>query len=269
MALYQSGQVASADGFISDLNTFLAANGWTVDFFGLYSSHNRLHAHKGLFHVEIWYRDASSINIAGCTGYDSGSAPIAQPSVSATLYNYVIFSTANTYMFVSVAEGVYIFNYRSGYKGLIFLGSIVDKSSAWTDGLFISGMTAQATNNNPLTGVSGTGTLLYIDGAWKTVSAVASAGAVTGLNGAFSLNTKMPNPYNGGHLMVPIRVFERNATTASLLHPLGHFPSVRGILGGDVYVHGQEVPLGTDTWLATDDSAGYNNTIPSYMFKLA
>jgi hypothetical protein len=78
----------------------------------------------------------------------------------------------------------------------------------------------------------------------------------------------MPNAYNAGLLMLPIRIFQRDAPTAALLRPLGYFPSLRGIRGGKVYAFLEEVVIGSDTWLCYDDSMA-TSTEPTLMFKLA
>jgi hypothetical protein len=267
MAKYQAGAQSTVDDFISQLNTFLAANGWTIDFFGTYNSHNRLHAHKSTSHFEIWYYTASVVYVAGCTGYSAGQAPTAQPGVSPTPFFWAIYNTPNTYLFVSVDEGVYILTNTGGYKGMMFLGDITEKTSAWTGGQFISGQLSTG-NHLIISGTANSNASLFLNGSWTPIVASNAASGVTGLYGSFALSSKQPNAYNAGLLMLPIRIFQRDATTAALLRPLGYFPSLRGIRGGKVYAFLEEVVIGSDTWLFYDDSMA-TNTEPTLMFKLA
>lgn len=247
MALYQFYTFTSTDQLISDLNDFALANGWSVDFFGLYSSHNRLHIHKGSNHFEIWYSSSTVANINGCSAYSGGSAPASQPGASGTKALGSL-AAGVLYCFVSCGTSMYLGSTASSGAGSWAwapIGEVIDKLGSWTGGQLVSGKPANAViYNGTFDLTSGHAGQLFYNGSWTPNSSGVVAGAVAGSGGEFELLKCQPSTFNGGILPIKIKLWVRNATTPTLLYPIGYAPGIYRVNGGDIYSVGDIIPIG-------------------------
>ena len=82
---YEIGVIGASgsDDFILKAKTFLEANGWTITYFGLYNSHNRLHVSKGGVYFCLYWASTTTIYLVGHTEYNPALAPASQVGVSA------------------------------------------------------------------------------------------------------------------------------------------------------------------------------------------
>lgn len=242
MPAYELFAATTADLFIANIKAKAEAYGWTIDYFGTYSGHNRLHLHNSAgSHFEIWYAFATTINIRGCTGYTSTATPLEQPDTSGT----VTFDAASYWHFIVV--GKYSILMKSSLSSSYFVtqfGTIVDKIGAWSGGHFIS------TGSYPLDlwqGYASGMSQVFINAAWSTLTTT-NGGGVSGVWES-ELSTKMPFAYSGGILPVPMLLVQRDITTPANMHPIGYAPDVRCFRGGDVYEPLTPITIDGESWL--------------------
>lgn len=272
MAAYEFFTATTTDLFIANIKAKAEAYGWTIDFFGTYSGHNRLHLHNADgAHFEIWYSSSTSANIVGCTGYSSGSAPTAQPGVSGLGY----FQGTYPHFIVVGPHAIFIKVFIATYYQFMHFGAINDKIGTWTGGAFLSHTTSTSYTHS-LWGLSyGTSSLysqVLINGSWTTrdFSVAGTAGAVVAISGS-QLIGKMPHAYSGGILPIPLLLTLVNATTTSYRHPIGYAPDLRYFRPGDLYAQLEELVINGEKWVGVNqDEAGVTfANAPDILIRLA
>lgn len=273
MASYAVFTATTTNLFIQNVKTMAEANGWIIDFFGLYSSNNRLHLHNSEgSHFEIWYNSAVLVNIAACTGYDSALAPTSQPGVSGVGQ---IVGNLVTLVFVAPFSISLKTTNTSQYRNMQF-GTIVDKIGSWTGGTFFGTTTGQypgtASYNNSFWETSNSTVWqaqVLINGVWSTLASN-SAGGCVGICQS-ELYTRMPFAYSGGIIPCPILLVQKDVTTSTYLHPLGYAPDLRYFAGGNVYASMEEIVIDGDTWVAMSASElnGGVVAVPNILIRLA
>lgn len=264
MPYYQNYTLTTANQFLIDLAVFVAANGWTVDFDGVYNtSYRRLHFHQGEMHCDLYTAASGSTYKYHCTGYDAGSAPSAQPGVGAGGSMSLTTTNYPSYWLVSTVGAVWIaLGHSTGYHwGAIW--SQIDKLGTWPGGF------GSKTPSSPLLfadgcGVTGQGSQIYANGSWGTPS---GAGALSGSGGDVGLVTKQPVPCNSGIVLIPVLISSYYAADTTKRVPLGLAPGLYRAMGGDIYNSGDEIIIGDDTYLMLPSSTG-GVAAGAYLFKL-
>lgn len=268
MAAYAFFTATTTNLFIQNIKTMAEANGWIIDFFGLYGSNNRLHLHNSAgAHFEIWYSSATAVNIRGCTGYDSGAIPTAQPGVSGNC----TFGANGAHLIVIGPSAIYIKQVTSSKAQNIQFGSIIEKIGSWIGGTFISSTCGDLASYafSLWSSYSAFPSQVYINGAWSTLSSI-NAGGVYGVCES-ELYAKMPFSYSGGIVPVPMLLVRINPTTTSYRDPLGYAPDLRRFSGGDVYAQLEEILINGETWLCVNqgETGGTFASNPDVLIKLA
>lgn len=258
MARYQKYTVTTmtANQFVIELAAFVAANGWTIDFDGVYStSYRRLHFHQGAAHFEVVSNSALGMLMYGCTGYDAGQAPSLQPGVTAGK-SFAVLANTN-YWLISVQGAIYVcvLSTTSYYWAhwLCFF-TVQEKIGSWSDGFGLSaGANSSLFDSNwyssPAYGQ------IYLNGAW---SATVLANGIVGNIVTSDLATHVPNSYNAGLVPMPILLMLCPAADSSKRVPLGYAPGIYRTNGGNIYSVGEELVIGADTYLI----------VPSYYNKI-
>lgn len=250
---YLIKSLVSINDTLAELNTLLTRSGsaWTVDYFGSYNGNNRIHFHKDNAHFEFWYGGATTINMAGCTGYESGSAPGSQPGTSSTTYTWGD-GAGKDVAIIDVVDSVYIGLYRSdstwGWSAAFIVSS---KIGSWTGGHGISA----GRNLGLIISGGGSNQQLYINGSWT--SADPSNNCLTSTwtehypdNNFYStLAISQPCRYNGAIIPHPIVLFVTSADGILKL-PVGYAPGISRFLGGDVYSYSEIIPAAGKNFLA-------------------
>ncbi len=218
--VYETGVTADHHDVLAKANTFLAANGWTVDGYGADGSDGyRLHVHKGAIYfvlkstnlnpsTDITQHTAKHIYVCGATGYASGSAWNAQPGTSASVgcpivrdcggphvaYHFFLDTSLNTFFCtVEISAGVF----RHFGFGAAALQGVVAGNGAFVLADFrYYNQVPTYSYHSPMAGAQGTyGTsafyrgaiLLDVDaytGSWQAVTAATgSSPRVVGSNG--------------------------------------------------------------------------------------
>lgn len=284
MASTVSGYLTSIDVVVNACKTLAEQNGWTID---RHDAGTRVHFHKGVLHFEVYKYSATHLGLVGCSGYNSGSTPTAQPGASAATLGYILDyagpgADGMMPMFRLVATGtsIYIFpgvldysSYPINTRGMA-LGEITDKIGSWEGGQFVCGSYAGSSGSSqdfwlfsahPLN--SDTSFLLNIGGSWAPN---ASYGYAVGrYSDCWALRSKMPNLFNAGVLPVPLPLFVKNIANGSLLHPIGYAPGLRVLAGGDVYMDGDTIVIGADTYLLVQARQGAADKSVSYGIKIS
>ncbi len=269
MAAYELFAATTPDLAIANIKTKAEAYGWTIDFFGTYNSHNRLHLHNADgAHFELWWLSSLGFYIAACTGYSSGSAPTAQPGVSSSLQITGNYAT----LIVVCPSSIYLKIFKDGtLPQNIQFGMIEEKIGVWAGGVFISS-TCPASNSYAFSlwsTYSLYSSQVLINGIWST-PVTSNGGAVYGVCES-ELYTKMPFAYSGGILPAPLMLVQINPSTTTYRIPLGYAPDVRMFSGGSVYSSLEEITIDGETWLAINQSetGGTFLGIPDTLIRLA
>lgn len=267
MGAYAFFSATTTDLMIANIKTQAEGYGWTIDFFGTYNSHNRLHLHNtDGAHFDIWWGSTSAVYIVGCTGYSSGSAPTAQPGVSGTCTITSTFS----HLVVIGKHSIFIKMWGSGLVQVMQFGQMADKAGSWTGGCFISSTLSATALYSWALWVSSTNinSQILINGSWSALSSVAGGG-VRGIDSG--MVNLMPFSYSGGILPVPFMIVMMNPTTPGNLHPLGYAPDIRLFNGGTVYASLEEIAIDGDVWLAIKqmEGSGTNVGVPDMLIRLA
>lgn len=264
MSNYLTGNFVTANQILIDLSPLLTANGWIVDYDGVYStSYRRIHFHKGTAHFEIYSGSATYLYFYGCTGWSSGSAPTAQPGVSAGSKSQ--YGTAGYPYYVVVTPravfiGLPINSYLTIYWSTMFI--VESKIGNWSDGHGLSGA-----GNSGFMGSSWYGAptyaQIYCNGAW---SPTAVAGGLCGNHYAYDLVAKTPCYYNGAVIPFPIVLFVRDTVDTTKFRPIGYMPDFYKTRAGDLYTTGDTKVIGSDTyiWLPQNNEAVVSNTTGIY-----
>lgn len=245
MAQRASGTTSTISGLLAAIVTVCSADGWTIHL----NTASRVHISKNGYHYELYAGSSDTIYLVGCTGYDAGAIPTAQPGASsvATCPSMVYSPLITTYVVISTGTSLFCFLDRRAYIGGTFsLGVIQDKIGSWTGGQFVQGIGAFNSESLPwsLSGFYPSPTPIYINGSWTPNT---SWGHGTGVYDVCTLRSEMPCSYNAGVLLLPTPVFVKNVTDSSLLHPIGYVPDLYMVRGGDVYLVGDVVTFdGTD-----------------------
>ena len=255
MATLFSNSGTSYTTFISDLASFLVANGWTND---LVTS-SRIHTHKGGWHFELFYSTVY-FYVIGCTSYDSGQGSTTQPGTGPNTgaAANILGSTGGYYRFVSTPTTITIFTVNANYVATsrtISFGYGITPIGGWTGGGFYSA--GNGVNGYPpvYTVNSYASFSMYVNGAWTPL---ALAGGANGLLGTSStLYQKMPFIYNGGLLPIPITLFKRDVSVTSNFHPLGVAPDIRSISGGSIYLDLDTLTYNGQTWTCLNSLVPY------------
>lgn len=267
MPAYELFAATTTNLFIQNIKTKAEAYGWTIDFFGLYNGNNRLHLHNADgAHFEIWYQSATLVNIRGCTGYNSGAIPTAQPGVSgncqiqSSLWHFIVVGPHSIYI-KSSSVTTYYQNTQIGF--------ISDKIGSWAGGSCVS--SAQYNTGGPLwQSYSIFPSQVLINGEWSTLSSTAGGGVFGVCD--IELYAKMPFSYSGGILPVPMLLVQIDLTTTANLHPIGYAPDVRMFSGGNVYASLQELMINGETWVAfshAEIGSITAPTVPTTLVRLA
>lgn len=254
MARYQSYTFTTANQCLMDLSAFVSANGWTIDFDGVYNTtYRRLHIHKGIAHFDLYSTSTTNIRIYGCTGYDSAKAPSLQPNVSA----YRDYSNTATYTFWLVSTSGGLFFTTAASTGRFLWGSlfaVTDKIGSWADGIVMSVPPYSASPfSTNWYGSSYGYALMYYESQWSTNGL--DAGGLCGGLITSDISTKQPCAYNCGLVPFPIPLFILNGTDYTKKHPVGYVPGVYKCNGGDVYSIADEIIIGGDTYVIFPSNA--------------
>lgn len=266
MSLTEQGTITSANQVVESLKNFVAANGWVVDFYGLYNAYNRLHCSKAGAHFEIYATAASVVTNLGCTGYTSGAIPTAQPGASATAP--MTFTAGALYCLVSSGNSIYLGATATTASGSWLwggFGQIGEKVGVWPGGQWVAAGAAGAVLFNATTYTSHKCKLLR-NGVWSGISLV--EGAVKGSASDLSLLSAQPNHYNGAIVPVPILLSVANATT-SLFHPIGYAPGIYACKGGNIYMCGDIIPIGGVDHLLMPMATATIAAGEAYLFRLS
>jgi len=275
MALYQNTTFATTNQLVTDIKNFLSTNGWTIDLDTTYGSYNRIHIHKGGNHFEIYGTSTAAITMYACTGYNSGSAPNAQPGVSYQK-NFGYLATGSLVCLVSCGNSAYFgatYNGPTGTWMWAMIGTVETKFGAWNGGQLavgIAGTTCFGTNIGNSSGGCGQ---VWIEGAWShTPSTSLVVNGIYALwSSAVSLTSKGPNDFNAAIVPFPIVLFRINASTTSFYHPLGYLPGIYNVRAGDLYSIGDIIVTGADQYLLMPANAAGLNQGNGYdfLFKLS
>lgn len=252
MALYQNYTFTTANQYVQDIAAFALANGWTLDFNGVYlTSYWRCHFHKGDAHFEMRSYSATGVYLSSCTGYTAGTTPALQPGYSGA-ERVIPNNAGNTYWLVSVVGAIYFtWSYTTTVSwGAVF--NVQDKIGAWSNGwgFLVPSSVIFATNCYLTAGGFG---VIYYNGGW---SASVAAGGLLGTN-AVNSDLAMENQpmfCNGGLMPLPVLLLLGNATDSTKLHPLGFAPGIYKTSSGDIYNLAEELIIGGDTYLLMPDS---------------
>jgi len=288
MAATLRENLTSTGQIVNSIKALAEANGWTID---RHDVSSRLHLHKGANHFEVFVYDGQRIGMVACTGYAAGSSASTQPGTSnynpwGTGVGWVIGSNlANDggvpkVRYVCTGNTIYcFFGYcqSSGYgmntRAMAF-GEITDKIGNWTGGQFVSDQYA-STNGYSFdmwlfgSADSEMNLQVFVNGAWTDQSTHPTVGKAVGFyDTCGALRSKMPNVYNAGILPVPLPLFVRNKSNSSFLHPIGYAPGLRTIAGGDIYVDGDTITIGSDTYIMVQAQQGAVNEYATYAVKL-
>jgi len=283
MAVTIQQYLTSIDVVVNACKTLAEENGWSIDRHDL---NTRLHLHKGLLHFEVYKYSSTHLALVGCSGYDSGASATAQPGASAATTGYILdyagpSNEGTMPMFRLVASGtsIYIFpgvidgsNYPVNTRGMAF-GEITEKIGNWADGQFVCGAYTGSSGNSSdfwLFSAHPVSTdisfLLKINGSWAPNTSYGYA--VGRYSSCSALRSKMPNVFNAGVLPVPLPLFVKNISNGALLHPIGFAPGLRCIEGGDVYMDGETITIGADTYILVQARQGAANKSASYAIKI-
>ena len=270
MAYYQQYTFSTLAQVVDDFAAFVAANGWTIDANNTYgaSSYRRVHFHQGEAHFEL-YEDGSSIQMLGCTSYDSGQLPSNQPGKSGGSKSFLPGASCR-YWFVSTVGAIYI-GLEWSLGGFVVWGGffrIQEKIGSWNNGFGLvdiySGVMLHSTAYN----VSSGALQLYYNGAWTPMATAGGVGGSAGID--IELAAKQPFKFNAGILPIPVLLWFYNTIDTTKKHPLGFAPGVYRFNGGNVYVMMQEIVIGGTTYLPVP---AYNNVLGGvsnndFLFKL-
>jgi len=265
MAYFEYGTNTGVVDFLSQIATFAAANGWTID----YQASARVHLHKNGLHFELVI-SSDDLLIYGCTGYDSGAAASAQPGVTTTSKSSN-HSTSGSHYLISTANALYFTNLDTYYNRYHYgvIGEIADKLSPWSGGQFL----AIGTPSGDVFMDFEAPTFFYYDGQWwgagSGANATTTPGALMGNeNSGVVLSLNQPSPYNLGIMPVPITLFRRSPANTSLLIPLGYMPGLRMVNGGNVYECGEEITIEGESCVFMFQNHGYPTWSPRLLFTL-
>lgn len=270
MAYYQTGICSTANQFLIDFATFLEANGWTLDYNGVYAtSYRRIHFHKGEAHFDIYSTSGTASSAYGCTGYSSGSAPNAQPGVTGSAKAFNVINAA-VYWFVSTVGGIYIGLGEYGTTinwGAFFV--VQAKIGAWSNGFGVQGVNALFLGVSAYNSNAGSAQIYY-NGEWSG-SNTSTKGLCGNVVSTDIARNESPNFYNGGINPFPTVIFIRNAIDTSKWHPIGYAPGLYRTNGGDIYDVGEIITIGSDQYIILPSSAltiGASTGNGDWLFKL-
>lgn len=231
MAFNQMYTFSNIATFLTDLATFAAANGWTV----ASQSSTSITVSKGGTAFRVDYVSANSVRLFATP---SGG------SINTSTIPIDSFSSGSPYCFVSCGTSLYIGRTASGVWNWGGIVAVVDKIGSWSGGIGLVGCSAQ---NNPFSKSSSYITF-YINGGWSPLSGV--AGSVFGSIGYdLDLFDRQPFEFNAGVMPGSVILFVVHSTT-SLYRPIGYAEGLCRFRAGDVYVAGDNVVIGSDTYLA-------------------
>lgn len=229
MALYRSYTFTTIEQLIADWAAFAVENGWTITNQAATTITVAKNGHAFTV-IRTGPTTANMQAIPSGGTVNTTTVTIATPAVGAA------------YMFVSTGRGL-LYGYADsngswGWGGLVFLDLITTQ----TGGLGLCPAVAQKH-----LGRENAGPIFYLNGAWTPTS---GAGSVVGLiESSLGLASKMPVTFNAGIMPFPI-VHAQTHTTTTYFRPIGQLENIYRIGGGTVYVHGDTVVIGGDTYLA-------------------
>jgi hypothetical protein len=271
MAYYEFHDTTmTSNQILIDLAAFVAANGWVIDFDGVYNtSYRRLHFHKGQAHFDLYSSSVLAGIMYGCTGYSAGSAPNAQPGVSAAK-TFAALAAPSGYWFISTVGGIYICFLATtslNFTNWICFFTLQDKIGAWADGFGLSGGASGDLFDTGWCASPEYGQLYY-NGIWSGTAI--ALGGVVGTTTTSDLPTKAPNYYNAGIVPFPVLLSLCSLADTTKRQPLGYAPGLYRSNGGDIYNIADELTIGTDTYLILPRMYNYIGQAGSgdYLFKL-
>lgn len=264
MPYYQKHSSTTYNQFLIDLAAFVAANGWTVDFDGVYNTnYRRLHCHQGDMHVDLC-TGPGPVYMYRCTGYNGAAAPSVQPGAGST--SGTGFYLMNSYWFVSTVGAVWIGLDNGSTYAWGGIWSQITKIGAWSGG-FGSHTPSAAQLFSEGCGSVSYCNQIYANNSWGTPG---GAGALSGSAGLSDLAVKQPVLCNAGIVPFPILITSYYAADITKRVPLGFAPGLFRTNGGDIYSPGDEISIGADTYLILPRYYGSvgNGQYGDYLFKL-
>lgn len=257
-----TGVARNVQAIIAAIKTVCADDGWAVDL----DTANRIHVHKDGYHFDI---DAgastNTMNLYACTGYSSGNAAANQPGASGAAECYFIATSSvdTRYEITVTGHNLYAFlDVQSATQGGFCWGVITDKIGTWTGGQFVQGKPGSASVG--IFSSANTNTRLSINGEWAPN---ATYGALVGMQDVCSLRGEMPFHYSAGILRMPVPIFVRDVSNASLLHPAGYAPNIYMMRGGDVYMNGDTITFEGEQYRCVVERPGVS-TSTTFMLKM-
>lgn len=241
MALYQYNFTFSTVAqFLTDIATFADGNGWTVNTL----SSTLCVVTKGAVTWTIEYSSGTSIKMkSGASGYA-----------------YMTMNPGDAYAFVSCGASLFIGRSVSGIWVWGGLANISTKVGAWAGGIGVCGFSSSPFQTSAIT--------FDVNGVWSPAS---GAGAVwISTNDDLYMMDKQPFTYNAGILPAQVMAFALHTDT-SLYRPLGYIDGLYRFRAGDIYVMGEELVIGADTYLAMPmGSSGLSSSAQArdLLFKL-
>jgi len=250
MAYYQNiPSFTTANQYVIDFASFAITNGWTADFNGSYNtSYRRLHFHKGEAHFEMWSTSATAVSILGCTGYAAGNTPQTQPGSTGTARSFTTNAVGSPYWFVSTVGGLFFTPATAAARGPWGCFFIVQsKIGVWENGFGFCvpylGITMLSDScwGSPIYGQ------LYFNDQWS--STASDENALMGSNASAGIWIEQPNLYNAGIVPFPIVISLGFSLDGTKKVPIGFAPGVYRCRGGDIYDVGEEIIIGSDTYI--------------------
>lgn len=284
---YETSSATNANGILDALRLFASAQGWIVDNWSDISNGKWLALHKGTMYVNLITDSTKTdstgqIYLRGATGYNGGLSYDSQPGMrSDTVWCYVndlsVGPFVSHHFFAGDTFIHCVIEVQSGrYTHLGF--GILDKYGAYTGGEYVygcrwllgstigSGDAAYSTNYAPFSGGSNSSHVRFEEhdcvqatyNNWALISGAPASNinAVTGLclraNISIHVVTisnlyiQQPNHFNGVSNLFPLNILMgRRGNNTSLLG----CPKDMRYINMKNLDSGQEIVLGTDTWM--------------------
>jgi hypothetical protein len=180
-----------------------------------------------------------------CRGYSSGDIPTAQPGDSGLTSQLIIAATSPYYAFIDAGDALYIGGANTAWSWA-GVGEIPDSFDSVADAAFVSIGTF-------LTPTSYTKTAFFYNAAWTPI--VAAGGACGNIGGSTEITGAQPSDYNAGILPLRVMLFIRKSDDSAKMQPIGYAPGIMKFSAGSIYVRGEEITIGAETWVAMPNGA--------------
>jgi len=271
MAYYEVyTDLVSATIMLQRFATFLAANGWTIDLSAVYStSYWRVHCHRGNAHFDMYTSTMTTLNCYGCTGFNGGAIPSAQPGAHVTAGTSTILSqiAGSKVLFISTEAGVYWsgFTIASGYYYWHFMLHSFNKIGTWSDG-FMTATGYGVMFSNLMYGTPYF-TRLYYNGGW---SERVVAGGLHGCYAPSDLASRAYNMFNAGIALFPMLFYIAPTFDSTKRIPMAYVLGFYRGSAGDLYQSEELMTIGSDAYLVIPPDATYAGkaAFGDFFFKL-